>query len=109
MTTKPFLLVSILFMLMACGKKTLIKGTVYSMHGIPVPNVYVGWHEYRESSNPEKSVYYASMTNEKGEYNLCFQGNEEFIYSVFCQCDSGYQNNESVTTGKANTIDLHLK
>ncbi len=108
MKTTYALTILLTCLLIACGKKTQVKGVVYSKHNIPVPNVFVAWEEYRESSYPEKSVWEASKTNDKGEYQFSFRGRNKFSYHVKCFCDSGYKN-IGVNLGTTNNIDLHLE
>jgi hypothetical protein len=108
MKTNYALTILLTLLFLACGKKTQVKGVVYSKNNIPVPNVSVGYHEYRESSYPEHSNYEAATTNDKGEYQLDFRGRKKFRYEVFCNSDSGSKY-KRVSVGATNTEDLHLQ
>ena len=104
------LIILLTVFLFSCRKKTEVSGIVFSRHNIPMPNVNVGIHRYRESSYPEGSDYEAAQTNDKGEYRISFRGQRKSRYEVFCNSnrDSGSVY-ESIRLGETNTIDLHLK
>ena len=109
MRTTLILTILLTSLLLACGKNTQVKGIVYSKHNIPVPNVSVGWEEYRESNYPEKMTETSTKTNNKGEYVFSFSGGrKKFLYKVRCVCDSGSKN-ASLDLNKTNNIDLYLE
>jgi hypothetical protein len=105
-------------LLTSCGKKTQVKGVVYSRHNIPVPNVSIDLDAYGSSSDPESSNKAIATTNSNGEYQFEFKGKKvhgkKVSYFAVCNSDSGsfgpdWNNSNAINIGKANTIYIHLK
>ena len=98
----------VIFLLLAisCGKKTQVKGVVYSKNNIPVPNAEVQYRYYKSSNYP----YLGGLmkTNNNGEFDFEFKPKNRRSYELHCGSDSGNASTW-IEIGKANNIDLHLK
>ncbi|MBA2613972.1 MAG: hypothetical protein H0U95_18560 [Bacteroidetes bacterium] len=95
--------------IVACGKKTEVKGVVYSRHNIPMPNVSIILQQYKSSDYPERTFKNVAVTNNIGEYTYNTKLPRRYSNELECKCDSGSAQRKKINIGIENTIDIYLK
>ncbi|HWY12144.1 MAG TPA: carboxypeptidase-like regulatory domain-containing protein [Bacteroidia bacterium] len=100
----------VLPLLMSCTKPFNCSGTVYSSHGVPMPNVRVYLNIFTTSSD------YPTLTNQcytdaNGFYVFSDKVRKKAYLTITCRCDSGYALNTpgNWAKGGPKSADLHLK
>ncbi len=106
MNIRIIFIILIAALLISCGKRTEVKGVVYSYRNVPVPNVNIAYEEHR--SDLGETYWNIATTNTKGEYYFTFKADKKYKYFVKCICDSGYYK-QAFVAGRSNGIDLFLK
>jgi hypothetical protein len=106
MNIRSILIILAAALLISCGKRTEVKGIVYSYRNVPVPNARVAYEEHRQDVG--ETYWNIATTNDKGEYSFSFKADKHYNYFVKCYCDSGY-NKQAFSVGQANKVDLHLE
>lgn len=109
MKTNFALTILLTCLLTSCGKKTQVKGVVYSKHKIPVPDVSIILQQYKSSNYPERTYTNIAFTNNNGEYTYNERLPDRFSNELECTCDSGSAEGQIINVGKSNTIDIYLK
>ena len=107
MKTRSILFILLTCLFISCGKKTQVKGIVYSKHHVPVPNVQVAYEEHIDGE-PLNSYEDVTRTNSSGQYAFELKANKNYDYFVRSQNDSGYKK-LPFTKGKTNNLDLDLE
>jgi hypothetical protein len=107
MKLKFFMMILVTCLHLSCGKKTQVKGVVYSKHHVPVPNTQIAYEEYINGS-PLNTYEDVTRSNANGEYAFDIKTNKNYDYFVRTECDSGYKKIPFVK-GKANDLDLELE
>lgn len=108
MKLNVILLLLAITILSSCGKKTQVKGIVYSKHNIPVPKASIYLETYKYSDYPTSTKPGVATTDNNGSYQFSFTGTKRNYYHVKCISDSGIKG-EYINLGSVNNIDLHLE
>lgn len=108
MKLKALIIILFGFVCFSCFKKTNVQGVVYSKYNVPLPNVYVSYEGYGESSYYETKTFDVAKTDNNGHYQFQFTAKKKYSYKVVCITDSG-SSSRGISYGKANKLDLHLK
>ncbi|MBA2611282.1 MAG: carboxypeptidase regulatory-like domain-containing protein [Bacteroidetes bacterium] len=117
MKTKSAITILLTLLLIACGKKTQVKGVVYSKHNIPIPNASIDLYTYSASDYPEVTQTAVATSNSNGEYQFSFRARKthgfmRVNYHIKCKSDSGNFSTYSqhpLVSGQTNNIDIYLQ
>ena len=95
------------FYLLACQKKVVSEGTVYSKYKIPLPDVTVVLSEYTTGKDaPLKSR--STQTDADGKFMFNFSTAKNRYFSLDVSSNFGFNHQQPLDREQLKHIDLHL-